>query len=66
MLEQQLRTFYKRQKDIQIQSTIWNVLANDQNNHMPPQAQKTRIDQMNAVSQHMQDLSQHFEYTSLV
>lgn len=66
MLEQQLEQYYERQKNIQLNSTIWNVLANDQNNRMPPQAQKTRTDQLKYISQQMNTLTQNREYTSLV
>lgn|GEM_PF-6194662 len=66
MLEHQLEQYYERQKKIQLNSTIWNVLANDQNNRMPPQAQRTRSDQLSHVSSIMKSLSTNREYVSLV
>ncbi len=66
MLELQLEQYYQRQKKIQLNSTIWNVLANDQNNRMPPQAQKTRSDQLNHINSAMKSLSSDREYTNLV
>jgi Zn-dependent M32 family carboxypeptidase len=66
MLDQQLEEFYEWQKKIQLHSTIWNVLANDQNNRMPSQAQKTRSDQLAYVSKLMKKIQLDYRYITLV
>lgn len=41
-------------------------MANDQNNRMPPKAQKTRTDQLAYINKHIQALSQDPRYKELV
>ncbi len=66
MFQTQLEQFYTHLKNIQIASTIWNILANDQNNRMPHEAQPTRTDQLSFMNTHIKSLSHDWNYQQLV
>lgn len=65
-MESLLEQYYARQKKIQVASSIWNVVANDQNNRMPPAAYKTRADQLSHLNGYIQSLRADPEYVALV
>ena len=66
MITSPLDQFYTYQKNIQLASSIWNILANDQNNRMPPEAQATRSDQLSYVNTHIKQISNDRQYQQLV
>jgi len=66
MMQSLLEQYYARQKKIQVASSIWNVVANDQNNRMPPAAYKTRADQLSHLNGYIQSLRTDPEYVALV
>jgi len=61
-----LERFYAHQKKIQLSATIWNVVANDQNNRMPSAAQSTRADQLAHINGRIYELSNSPEYVTIV